>query len=97
MFHAATVPEINPLQRFPLDKSRARLALAKPDPVTRDARREIDAASSLAVGDPTLPAKLPEVFTAGFVDARSRSEPLSRLPVSPDDYGALSELLSRCR
>jgi hypothetical protein len=92
LFHAATVPEINPLQRFPLTGiARAFASRRNYAPVARDQLREIDAASSLVVLGPTLLARLPVLFTAGFVDARSRSELLSRLPVSPDDYDALSE------
>ena len=69
--------------------------------VAQDQLREIDAASSHVVLSPTLLARLPLPFVAGFVDARSRIRAcrskncsLSRLPVSPDDYDALSEIVS---
>jgi hypothetical protein len=79
-----TVREISPLQRFPL--TGIAVALAPPNNAAG-----IDAASSLVVLDRTLPARSPRPFTAGFGDARSRSEPLSRLPLSPVGYGSLSE------
>jgi hypothetical protein len=71
-----TVREISPLQRFPL--TGIAVALAPPNNAAG-----IDAASSLVVLDRTLPARSPEPFAAGFDDARSRGEPLSRLPLSP--------------
>ena len=85
-----------PFRGFPSQESRALLPLEslsrlpeislgcpRSASVAQDQLREIDAASSLVVLSPTLLARLPLPFVAGFVDARSRAllpSPACRCP-----------------